>query len=74
MHLWLPIFFSFIININKYMRNLIKSNLMLAKKFGTTMRYIDDLLTLKIDMFHSAIVDINPNSRKLQSHLQHCHA
>ena len=66
MHLWLPIFFSFIININKYMRNLIKSNLMLAKKFGTTMRYIDDLLTLKNDMFHSAIVDINPDELKLK--------
>ena len=66
MHLWLPIFFSFIMNINKYMRNLIKSNLMLAKKFGTTMRYIDDLLTLKNDMFHSAIVDINPDELKLK--------
>ena len=31
----------------KYMKNLIKNNLMLAKKFGTTVRYIDDLLTLK---------------------------
>ena len=48
---------------------------MLVKKFGTTMRYIDDLLTLKNDMFHSAIVDIYPDELKLklQSHLQHCH-
>ena len=29
----------------KYMRNLIKCNLMLAKRFTNTMRYIDDLLT-----------------------------
>ena len=29
----------------KYMKNLIKTNLMLAKKFNGTMRYIDDLLT-----------------------------
>ena len=51
----------------KYKRNLIKSNLMLAKKFGTTMRYnIDDLLTLNNDMFHSAIVDIHPNGLKLK--------
>ena len=50
----------------KYIRNLIKSNLMLAKKFGTTMRYIDDLLTLNNDMFHSAIVDIYPDELKLK--------
>ena len=30
----------------KYMKSLIKINLMLAKKFNNTMRYIDDLLTL----------------------------
>ena len=48
------------------MRNLIKSNLMLAKKFGTTMRYIDDLLTLNNDMFHSAIVDIYLDELKLK--------
>ena len=39
---------------------------MLAKKFGTTMRYIDDLLTLNNDMFHSAIVDIYPDELKLK--------
>ena len=50
----------------KYMRNLIKSNLMLAKKFGTTMRYIDDLLTLNNDLFHSAIMDIYPDELKLK--------
>ena len=42
----------------KYMRNLIKMNLMLAKKFNNTMRYIDDLLTLNNTLFHSAIDDI----------------
>ena len=30
----------------KYMRNLIKTNLIRAKRFCNTMRYIDDLLTL----------------------------
>ena len=42
----------------KYMRNLIKTNLMLAKKFSNTMRYIDDLLTLNNPLFQSAIEDI----------------
>ena len=50
----------------KYMRNLIINNLMLAKKFGTTMRYIHDLLTLNNNMFHSAIVDIHPDELKLK--------
>ena len=44
----------------KYMRNLIKTNLMLAKRFCNTMRYIDDLLTLNNTLFHSAIEDIYP--------------
>ena len=35
MILWLLIFFSFI--MNKYMRNLIKSNLMLAKNTGVSI-------------------------------------
>ena len=30
----------------KYMRHLIRSNLRLANKFSSTVRYIDDLLTL----------------------------
>ena len=58
-------FFLFYYEYN-YMRNLIKSNLMLAKKFGTTMRYIDDLFTLNNNMFHSAIVDIYPIELKLK--------
>ena len=50
----------------KYMRNLIKMNLMLAKKFSNTMRYIDDLLTLNNTSFHSAIDDIYPDELKLK--------
>ena len=29
-----------------YMKNLMRDNLCMAKKFGNTVRYIDDLLTL----------------------------
>ena len=60
------------------MGTLIKMNLMLAKRFSNTMRYIDDLLTLnKNTSFHSAIDDIYPEELKLKkkhpSHLSHCH-
>ena len=47
----------------KYMKNL---NLMLAKRFSNTMRYIDDLLTLNNTSFHSAIDDIYPEELKLK--------
>ena len=50
----------------KYMRNLIKMNLMLAKKFNNTMRYIDDLLTLNNTSFHLAIDDIYPSELQLK--------
>ena len=50
----------------KYMRNLIKTNLMLAQKFSNTMRYIDDLLTLNNPLFQSAIEDIYPDELKLK--------
>ena len=50
----------------KYMKNLIKTNLMLGKKFSNTMRYIDDLLTLNNTSFHSAIDDIYPEELKLK--------
>ena len=40
----------------KYIRDLIEMNLMLAKKFSNTKRYID-LLTLNNTSFHSAIDD-----------------
>ena len=35
----------------RYMRNLIKTNIIQAKKFRNTMRYIDDLLTLNNPAF-----------------------
>ena len=61
----------------KYMKNLIKTKGMLAKRFSNTMRYIDDLLTLNNTSFHSAIDDIYPEELKLKkkhpSHLSHCH-
>ena len=41
-----------------YMRDLIKTDLVLAKKFNNSMRYIDDLLTLNNATFHSVIADI----------------
>ena len=50
----------------KYKRNLIKTNMMLAKRFSNTMRYIDDLLTLNNTFFHSAIDDIYPEKLKLK--------
>ena len=40
--------------------------MMLAKKFGTTMRYIADLLILNNNMFHSAVVDMHPDELKLK--------
>ena len=50
----------------KYMRNLIKTNLLRAKSFCNTMRYIDDLLALNNKFFHSAIEDIYPVMLKLK--------
>ena len=41
-----------------YMRDLIKTDLELAKKINNTMRYIDDLLTLNNATFHLVIADI----------------
>ena len=42
------------------MKNLIKNNIILAKKFNNTMRYIDDLLTLNNYQSDAAIKDIYP--------------
>ena len=50
----------------EYIKSLIKTNLMLAKRFSNTMRYIDDLLTLNNTSFHSAIDDIFPEELKLK--------
>ena len=44
----------------RYMKNMIKTNLMLAERFSNTMRYIDDLLTLNNTLINSAIDDIIP--------------
>ena len=41
-----------------YMKNLIKNNIILAKKFNNTMRYIDDLFILNNTQFDAAIQDI----------------
>ena len=54
----------------KYMKNLIKTNYMLAKRFSNTMRYIDDLLTLNNTLFHSAIDDIYPKELKLKKNIR----
>ena len=52
----------------KYMKNLIKNNIVLAKKFNNTMRYIlvDDLLTLNNIQFDAAIQDIYPQELQLK--------
>ena len=49
-----------------YMRDLIKTDLVLAKKINNTMRYIDDLLTLNNATFHSVIADIYPSELQLK--------
>ena len=63
-------------SINIIMKNLIKNNIILAKKFNNTMRYIDDLLTLNNNKFDAAIKDIYHQEFQLkrrQSVPQHCH-
>ena len=50
----------------KYVKNLIKNNIILAKKFNNTMRYIDDLLTLNNTQFDAAIKDIYPQELQLK--------
>ena len=50
----------------KYMKNLIKNNIILAKKFNNTTRYIDDLLTLNNNQFDAAIKDIYPQKLQLK--------
>ena len=50
------------------MKNLIKNNIILAKRFNNTMRYmyIDDLLTLNNTQFDAAIQDIYPQELQLK--------
>ena len=43
-----------------YMKNLMRENLCMAKKFGNTVRYIDDLLTLNNSNFEEEIPNIYP--------------
>ena len=50
----------------KYMKNLIKNNIWVARKFNNTMRYIDDLLTLNNSKFEHAISDIYPPELQLK--------
>ena len=44
----------------RYMKSLIKSNILMARKFNNTIRYIDDLLVLNNTNFNDAINDIYP--------------
>ena len=48
------------------MKNLIKNNIALARKFNHTMRYIDDLLTLNNSAFEQKISDIYPSELQLK--------
>ena len=45
------------------MKNLMRDNLRMAKKFGNTVRYIDDLLTLNNNNFEEEIPNINLSIR-----------
>ena len=49
-----------------FMKGLIKTNVNLAKKFGTTVRYIDDLLTLNNSKFKEEISNIYPSELVLK--------
>ena len=42
----------------RYMKNLIKNDIFMARRFNNTMRYIDDLLILNNIQFNDAIQDI----------------
>ena len=43
-----------------HMKNLMRDNLCMAKKFGNTVRYIDDLLTLNNNNFEEEIQQQHP--------------
>ena len=49
-----------------YMKNLMRDNLCMAKKFGNTVRYIDDLLTLNNNNFKEEIPNIYPSELTLK--------
>ena len=50
----------------KYMKNLMKNEIWVARKLNNTMRYIDDLLTLNSNRFECAIDDIYPPELQLK--------
>ena len=49
-----------------YMKNVMRDNLCMAKKFGNTVRYIDDLLTLNNNNFEEEIPNIYPSELTLK--------
>ena len=53
-------------NLFYYEYKYIKNNIILAKKFNNTMRYIDDMLTLNNTQFDAAIQDIYPQELQLK--------
>ena len=50
----------------RYIRNLMKHNFQIAKKFNNTVRYIDDLLTINNPYFIKAIQYIYPKELVLK--------
>ena len=48
------------------MKSLIKNNILMARKFNNTMRYINDLLVLNNTNFNDAINDIYPPELQLK--------
>ena len=48
------------------MRGLIKGDILMARKFNNTMRYIDDLLVMNNTRFCDAIQDIYPSELQLK--------
>ena len=50
----------------QYIRNLMKQNFQVAKKFNNTVRYIDDLLTINNPYFIRAIIYIYPEELVLK--------
>ena len=48
------------------MKNLIKNDIFMARRFNNTMRYIDDLLILNNIQFNDAIQDIYPSELQLK--------
>ena len=49
-----------------YMKNIMKHNKSLAKKFSNTFRYIDDLLTINNPSFNAEIPNIYPHTLVLK--------